>query len=60
MFKKGDSVQIKPEWQDEGDAEFSRFVIEDEDRGAVKIVTIIPGWTINPTEWIDADKLDRK
>ncbi|MGZ9275267.1 MAG: hypothetical protein ACXW34_11040 [Nitrospira sp.] len=60
MFKKGDSVQIKPEWQDEGDEEFSRFVIEDEDRGAVKIMTIIPGWTINPTEWIDASKLDRK
>jgi hypothetical protein len=60
MFKKGDSVQIKPEWQDEGDEEFARFVIEDEDRGAVKIMTIIPGWTINPTEWIDADKLEAK
>jgi hypothetical protein len=60
MFKKGDSVQIKPEWQDEGDEEFSRVVIEDEDKGAVKIMTVIPGWTINPTEWIDASKLDRK
>jgi hypothetical protein len=60
MFKQGDNVRIKPEWQDEGDDEFEWFVIEDEDRGHVKIMVVIPGWTLHPTEWIDAAKLEKK
>jgi hypothetical protein len=50
MFKKGDKVQLKLEFQDEGDELFERFCVEDEDGGRVLIVTIIPKFSINPQE----------
>jgi hypothetical protein len=57
-LKVGDRVQIVPAWQDPGDEEFERFVIEvPGDSTRVRIGTLIPGFAIHPTEWIEAGKL---
>ena len=57
-LKIGDRVQIVPEWQDPGDDRFERFVIEaPDDCTRVRIRTIIPEFSIQPVEWIEADKL---
>jgi hypothetical protein len=54
----GDRVQIVPEWQDPGDDQFERFVIEaPPNTTQVRIRTIIPGFFFHPVEWIEADKL---
>ena len=54
----GDRVQIVPEWQDPGDAKFERHVIEaPPDCTQFRIHTLIPGFAIHPTEWIEADRL---
>lgn len=59
-LKIGDRVQIVPEWQDPGDNEFERFVIEaPEDCTRVQIQAIIPAFAFHPTEWIEADRLIR-
>lgn len=45
VLKVGDRGRIKPEWQDEGDDEFERVVIEDpENSPRVLIKTLIPGF----------------
>jgi hypothetical protein len=57
-LKVGDRVRIVTEWQDPGDDQYERFVIEAPvDSTRVLIRTIIPGLGIQPTEWIEADKL---
>ena len=57
-LKVGDQVQIVPEWQDPGDDQFERFVIEaPPNTTQVRIRTIIPSLVFQPTEWIEADKL---
>ena len=57
-LKVGDQVQIVSEWQDPGDANYERFVIEaPPDCTQVRIRTIIPNFVFQPTEWIEADKL---
>jgi hypothetical protein len=59
-FKVGDRVRIKPEWQDEGDDEFERIVIETpENSPRVLIKTLIPGFEYPPTERIEISKLVR-
>ena len=57
-LKVGDRVQIVPEWQDPGDDRYERFVIEaPPDCTRVRIQAVVPGLVIQPTEWIEADKL---
>ncbi len=57
-LKAGDRVRIIPEWQDPGDDHFERFVIEaPDDCTRVRIQAVIPGFLIQPTEWIEADML---
>ena len=57
-LKAGDRVRIVPEWQDPGDDQFERFVIEvPDDCSRVRIRTIIPGFSIQPAESIEADRL---
>ena len=51
MIKKGDRIQIKSEWQDEGDEKIPRFAASDEYDGKILIVADL-GWLINPTELI--------
>lgn len=54
----GDQVQIVPEWQDPGDDQFDRFVIEaPADCTQVRIQAHVPDLVFKPTEWIEADKL---
>jgi len=57
-LKVGDRVRIVPEWQDPGDDQYERLVIEvPVDTTRVLIRTLILDMTIQPTEWIEADKL---
>ncbi len=57
-LKVGDSVQIVPEYQDPGDNDYERFVIEAPPNiTQVRILTIISGLHFHPTEWIEADHL---
>jgi hypothetical protein len=60
VLKVGDRVRIKPEWQDEGDDEFERIVIEaPADCTRVLVQTIIPGFTHNPVARIETSMLER-
>ena len=57
-LKVGDQVQIVPEWQDPGDDQFERFVIEaPADCTSVRIQAHVPGLAFQPVEWIEANKL---
>lgn len=59
-LKPDDLVRIHPEWQDSGDDDFERVIIEaPEDSPRVLIRTIIPEFEHPPTEWIQADQLIR-
>ncbi len=40
MIKRGDIVQIKPEWQDEGDDTYTWMAVDDEEKGRVSISPI--------------------
>lgn len=59
MIKAGDIVEILPEWQDEGDSEFTWVAIEDEDGGRVKVKVIDSTLVFAPiyvmqTDWLKA------
>jgi hypothetical protein len=59
-LQAGERVQIVPEWQDPGDDEFERVVIEaPQDSPRVLIRTLIPGMELQPTETMEASKLVR-
>ena len=54
MIHKGDKVRIKPEWQDEGDADLHWIAMDNEEKGRVTIATeedtslpILPLQTVN-------------
>lgn len=56
----GERVRIRPEFQDEGDDQFERIVVEaPEDSPRVLVRTLIPGMAIQPTERIEASMLER-
>jgi hypothetical protein len=56
----GDRVRIHPHFQDPGDDDFKRIVIEaPADSPRVLVLTRIPGFEHHPTEWIEAHKLIR-
>jgi len=56
----GDRVRILPEFQDAGDDEFERIVVEaPSDSPRVLVQTMIPGMQIQPTERIAARMLVR-
>jgi hypothetical protein len=56
----GDRVRIRPDYQDDGDDDFERIVIEaPADSPRVLIRTIIPGFDIPPTERIESRMLVR-
>jgi hypothetical protein len=60
VLKVGDRVRIKPEWQDDGDDEFERIVIEaPADCIRVLVQTIIPGFSHNPVARIETSMLER-
>ena len=39
MIRRGDKVQIKPEWQDAGDDRFDWLAVDDEEKGRVMIIS---------------------
>lgn len=56
----GEKVRILPKFQDPGDDEFERVVVEAPDNSPrVLIRTLIPDMTVQPTETIEAAKLER-
>jgi hypothetical protein len=56
----GDRVRIKPEWQDPGDDDYERYVIETPtDCTRVLVRTIIPGFTYHPVTRMEASMLVR-
>jgi hypothetical protein len=60
LFSVGDRVRIKPEWQDPGDDNYERIVIEaPEDCTRVLVQTIIPGFTHHPVARIEISMLER-
>ena len=60
ILKVGDRVRIKPEWQDEGDDQWERVVIEAPEKSPrVLIKTLIPGIDYPPTERIEIKMLER-
>lgn len=57
-FLKGDIIKIKPEFQDQGDDEFTWLVLNDEEKGRVDISAIDSPLKVKPihtvqTEWIE-------
>jgi hypothetical protein len=59
MIRKGDTVTIKPQWQDEGDASFTWVARNDEEKGRVDISALelshLPLW---PMQTVRVDMLD--
>ena len=59
-FEVGDRVRIKPEWQDPGDDNYERIIIDaPADCTRVLVQTIIPGFTHNPVARIESSMLER-
>jgi hypothetical protein len=54
---KGDIIYLKPKWQDKGDG-FMRVARDNETKGRVTVMTIIPGMSIYPTEVIPLHMID--
>jgi hypothetical protein len=57
MFKVGDKIRIKPEWQDPGDDLYVWIVIEDEDGGRVAIQPQL-GLRLNPCERVNTSMIE--
>lgn len=58
MIKKGDTVLIKPEWQDEGDHTLTWVAIENEDGGRVRIAPTDTGLAFPPNQVVTTDMLE--
>ena len=57
-IKKGDTVRIKPEWQDEGDNLLTWHALEDEDGGRVLIQPQGTGMALVPSQVVRVDMLE--
>ena len=58
MIKKGDTVRIRPEWQDPGDDAFMWVALEDEDGGRVRIAPINTGLEFPPNQVVEVQMLE--
>jgi len=57
MIRKGDTVKIKPQWQDHGDDRYTWRAVTNEEGGRVMISQVDTGLTFPPTynvktEWL--------
>lgn len=57
MIRKGDKVQIKPEWRDAGDDRFDWIAVDNEEKGRVSIMPLGTGFAMPPigvvrVEWL--------
>lgn len=57
MFKRGNQVEILPEFQDIGDDTFTWVVISDEEKGRVDISPINISLTIKPIYTVTVDQI---
>lgn len=57
MIRKGDKVQIKPEWQDAGDDRFTWVAVDDAANGRVMISPVDTGLAIAPTQVVKIEWL---
>jgi hypothetical protein len=57
MFKRGNQVEILPEFQDPGDDTFTWVVISDEEKGRVDISPINISLTIKPIYTVTVDQI---
>lgn len=60
MIRKGEKVEIKPEWQDKGDDLFTWVALEDEDCGRVRISPVDIGYRIIPYQVVETSMLVTK
>jgi len=56
-IRAGQQVQIRREWQDDGDDKFIWVAVEDEDGGRVRISAVNTGLPIPPNQIIDTRML---
>ena len=57
-IRKGDTIRIKPEWQDPGDDKFIWVALEDEDGGRVRIAPTNTGLTFRPNQIVDTNMVE--
>lgn len=57
MFKRGDQVEILPEFQDPGDDGFNWIVLGDEEKGRVDITPINIDLAIKPIYTVTVDQI---
>jgi len=57
MFKRGNQVEILPEFQDTGDDGFTWVVLSDEEKGRVDIKPINIDLTIKPIYTVTVDQI---
>lgn len=58
MIKKGQTIQIKKHWQDEGDETLTWVAIEDQDGERVRIAPTNTGLSIAPTYVVHVTMLE--
>ena len=60
MLKKGDRVEILPEWQDEGDEGLTWVVQADEEKGRVDISPVDIDLQIKPVYTVKVEQVCRR
>jgi hypothetical protein len=58
MIRAGDTVQIKPEWQDAGDDKYQWVAVTDESMGRIDITPIDIGLAIKPVYTVKIEMLE--
>ena len=58
MIRKGDTVTIKPEWQDQGDEMFHWIAADDEELGRVTIMPTNTGLPLPPLQTVEVAMLE--
>ena len=57
MIKKGDRIDILPQWQDEGDENYVWVATDDEENGRITICPISMPITIKPRSTVDVNMI---
>jgi hypothetical protein len=57
MIKKGDRIDILPEWQDPGDDNFVWVAVDDEEKGRITISPISMDVPIKPCSTVFSNQL---
>ncbi len=57
MFKRGDPVEILPEFQDEGDDQFHWVCVSTEEKGRVDITPVDIGMRVPPVYTVQTNQI---